>query len=178
MRISAWSSDVCSSDLALDSLGVEEVALLGWSAGGLFSLGAASPSSGLHPRVRAVLLVGTLPPVEAYADADLVAELGPRRRPFVELAAEVPPKELAAEVAPYLVPQPLAPDMALEHVLEGAGDEGRAELAMVPGAAEQMAVALMASVQQGLRSEEHTSELQSLMRISYAVFCLKKKKKT
>src|SRR3546814_10011180 len=28
----------------------------------------------------------------------------------------------------------------------------------------------------GRRSEEHTSELQSLMRISYAVFCLKKKK--
>src|SRR3546814_8515157 len=28
------------------------------------------------------------------------------------------------------------------------------------------------------RSEEHTSELQSLMRITYAVFCLKKKKKT
>src|SRR3546814_3627369 len=28
------------------------------------------------------------------------------------------------------------------------------------------------------RSEEHTSELQTLMRISYAVFCLKKKKKT
>src|SRR3546814_4510725 len=30
----------------------------------------------------------------------------------------------------------------------------------------------------GLRSEEHTSEIQSLMRISYAVFCLKKKKPT
>src|SRR3546814_2280084 len=30
----------------------------------------------------------------------------------------------------------------------------------------------------GGRSEEHTSELQSLMRISYAVFCLKKKKMT
>src|SRR3546814_3188435 len=29
----------------------------------------------------------------------------------------------------------------------------------------------------GIRSEEHTSELQSLMRISYAVFCLKKKQK-
>src|SRR3546814_3245034 len=29
----------------------------------------------------------------------------------------------------------------------------------------------------GIRSEEHTSELQSLMRISYAVFCLKKKNK-
>src|SRR3546814_2560339 len=31
--------------------------------------------------------------------------------------------------------------------------------------------------QAGRRSEEHTSELQSLMRISYAVFCLKKKKR-
>src|SRR3546814_10022292 len=31
---------------------------------------------------------------------------------------------------------------------------------------------------EGLRSEEHTSELQSLMRISYAVFCLKKKNST
>src|SRR3546814_7205243 len=30
--------------------------------------------------------------------------------------------------------------------------------------------------ERGVRSEEHTSELQSLMRISYAVFCLKKKK--
>src|SRR3546814_10281505 len=32
------------------------------------------------------------------------------------------------------------------------------------------------SSKSGVRSEEHTSELQSLMRISYAVFCLKKKK--
>src|SRR3546814_9991229 len=31
---------------------------------------------------------------------------------------------------------------------------------------------------EAVRSEEHTSELQSLMRISYAVFCLKKKKQT
>src|SRR3546814_6830232 len=33
-----------------------------------------------------------------------------------------------------------------------------------------------AGVRAPVRSEEHTSELQSLMRISYAVFCLKKKK--
>src|SRR3546814_5934835 len=42
-------------------------------------------------------------------------------------------------------------------------------------------VAELASVNTSIvdveRSEEHTSELQSLMRISYAVFCLKKKKK-
>src|SRR3546814_9206664 len=36
---------------------------------------------------------------------------------------------------------------------------------------------LLPEVTRKLRSEEHTSELQSLMRISYAVFCLKKKKK-
>src|SRR3546814_4116787 len=35
-----------------------------------------------------------------------------------------------------------------------------------------------ASAQEVTRSEEHTSELQSLMRISYAVFCLKKKTTT
>src|SRR3546814_11367788 len=33
----------------------------------------------------------------------------------------------------------------------------------------------LTSIKDGPRSEEHTSELQSLMRISYAVFCLKKK---
>src|SRR3546814_16290677 len=43
---------------------------------------------------------------------------------------------------------------------------------------EQRAVAVAVALDDGehLRSEEHTSELQSLMRISYAVFCLKKKK--
>src|SRR3546814_18314324 len=35
---------------------------------------------------------------------------------------------------------------------------------------------VMTGQPQDIRSEEHTSELQSLMRISYAVFCLKKKK--
>src|SRR3546814_9061305 len=36
---------------------------------------------------------------------------------------------------------------------------------------------ILVTVPLAVRSEEHTSELQSLMRISYAVFCLKKKKK-
>src|SRR3546814_3418303 len=38
-------------------------------------------------------------------------------------------------------------------------------------------IAYRLSIAQPTRSEEHTSELQSLMRISYAVFCLKKKNK-
>src|SRR3546814_7241082 len=37
-------------------------------------------------------------------------------------------------------------------------------------------IQLSGDIPKALRSEEHTSELQSLMRISYAVFCLKKKK--
>src|SRR3546814_6524850 len=42
-----------------------------------------------------------------------------------------------------------------------------------PGIARRIALGLAQRLE---RSEEHTSELQSLMRISYAVFCLKKKK--
>src|SRR3546814_2970282 len=43
--------------------------------------------------------------------------------------------------------------------------------------ADVQAIETMRTATGGTRSEEHTSELQSLMRISYAVFCLKKQKK-
>src|SRR3546814_9759689 len=46
------------------------------------------------------------------------------------------------------------------------------------GANEAHAEVTTTAGRQDIRSEEHTSELQSLMRISYAVFCLTKKKKT
>src|SRR3546814_1375528 len=55
----------------------------------------------------------------------------------------------------------------------GAGDLGTLTAAyFVTFAAAQLPVGILLD----RRSEEHTSELQSLMRISYAVFCLKKKK--
>src|SRR3546814_3833577 len=50
--------------------------------------------------------------------------------------------------------------------------------AIVAKGVELTAAARHGDVELSARSEEHTSELQSLMRISYAVFCLKKKKKT
>jgi pimeloyl-ACP methyl ester carboxylesterase len=131
----------------LDHLEIDHVGLIGWSAGGLFALAAAGV---LGARVTRVVLVGTLPPVEAYDDAALVAALGPRRRGFVELAAELPAAELAAEVAPYLVPQPLDASTARDHVLEGAGERGRAELAAVPGSVVQLELGLAGSVAQGL----------------------------
>ena len=141
----------------LDELAIERTILLGWSAGGLFALAAAAE---LGERVLALGLVATVPPVEAYADSGVVAALGPGRRPFVELAAELQPTELAAEMVPYLVPRPLTPDLALAHVLESAGDLGRAELAAVPGAAERLAEALAESVRGGDGGLAHDLVLQ------------------
>src|SRR3546814_10041140 len=69
------------------------------------------------------------------------------------------------------------------HLASGRGSSGVAGQAALasfhellrPGVVQALRDAFLAA-QLG-RSEEHTSELQSLMRISYAVFCLKKKKK-
>jgi pimeloyl-ACP methyl ester carboxylesterase len=137
--------------VALDELGIERATLLGWSAGGLSALAAATV---LADRVDHVVLVGTVAPIEAAADDAVLAATGPARRSFVALAAGlladgVPAAAIAEEVAPSLVPDPLDPAIALEHVLEGAGEVGRRELARVPGAAEQLAAALCAAVAAG-----------------------------
>src|SRR3546814_6030666 len=67
--------------------------------------------------------------------------------------------------------QPLRPE---EQVAVIAFAERAAQL--TPERQEELAdIAEPATGARGERSEEHTSELQSLMRISYAVFCLKKK---
>src|SRR3546814_10031186 len=79
----------------------------------------------------------------------------------------------------------------VQTALQPAGGRGRIDLAHInthgTGAVARLFAGLQlpavglagnfyAAFQQGDRSEEHTSELQSLMRISYAVFCLKKQK--
>src|SRR3546814_10878199 len=59
-------------------------------------------------------------------------------------------------------------------LLDGLGSAYRMmEVAVKPHAC---SARVQSAVEAAARSEEHTSELQSLMRISYAVFCLKKKK--
>src|SRR3546814_9196170 len=65
------------------------------------------------------------------------------------------------------------PARILQHVaLDDAGQEGAVVAHADHRVHDRVAIGHAAQV----RSEEHTSELQSLMRISYAVFCLKKKK--
>src|SRR3546814_5294763 len=61
--------------------------------------------------------------------------------------------------------------------VEARSDEERRRYAELQVHAESRRVEKLLAGPTGARSEEHTSELQSLMRISYAVFCLKKKKK-
>jgi pimeloyl-ACP methyl ester carboxylesterase len=133
----------------LDHLDLPDACLLGWSAGGLAALAAASV---LGPRAAGLALVATVPPVEAYRDESVLAALGPSRRAFAELAVEVPAAELATEVAPYLVPLPITAELALEHVLEGAGEHGRAELAEVPGADAALARGVLGSVAHGVEA--------------------------
>ena len=141
----------------LDHLGLPHTLMLGWSSGGLWALAAATV---LGERVSGVGLVAPVPPIEAYRDPALLAALAPGRRQVVELALSESATALAAEIAPFLVPDPLTPALALAHVLEGAGERGRAELAEVPGAAEQLGRALAASVEGGRGGIEHDIVLQ------------------
>src|SRR3546814_9546316 len=65
---------------------------------------------------------------------------------------------------------------AVDHAVEQRNDQGLHENVLISGS--HAAAKPHDAWPRGARSEEHTSELQSLMRISYAVFCLKKKKAT
>src|SRR3546814_8794861 len=113
MRISDWSSDVCSSDLAVD---------------------------GFRPARPAVHRKADLGELARAVGAE-VAETEHADRPALRCRRD--------DLVPRAAPQ-------------GVFDLGQAAV----------------EAQHLQRSEEHTSELQSLMRISYAVFCLKKKNHT
>src|SRR3546814_4213630 len=81
----------------------------------------------------------------------------------------------------YAVPSGIDPERQLRSdartVQIGRCDLRQAVAGEERSGADDQAVARRLGQAGARRSEEHTSELQSLMRISYAVFCLKKKKK-
>src|SRR3546814_3257883 len=80
--------------------------------------------------------------------------------------------------APQDLAETAADDRPAQHLQAGRTAAGRLRLPFGrPGASRSVKrrPVKRRPVKPGQRSEEHTSELQSLMRISYAVFCLKKK---
>src|SRR3546814_4658635 len=122
MRISDWSSDVCSSDLVIFQVFPPEKR---GTAMGIYGMGVVLAPA-LGPTLGGVM-------VDEYSWRDV-----------------------------FLVVLPIC---AIAIV---------AAAAFLPGRDPHIVERKRFDVT-GFRSEEHTSELQSLMRISYAVFCLKKK---
>src|SRR3546814_6031397 len=118
MRISDWSSDVCSSDLG---------------------------ESIRRPATQ---------------------HCGDIRRPCIgrQIRQQAGPRH-GARIEPTFVDLH-APDITVEQIVEAGRDAGQRIFESLIGHAR--------FAHDQIRSEEHTSELQSLMRISYAVLCLKK----
>src|SRR3546814_10153962 len=86
---------------------------------------------------------------------------------------------VAQEAVGLRGPRGLVGAAVVDAWMPGAADEGFHRARLLPGKKRPRAARPRpwGFEESGGRSEEHTSELQSLMRISYAVFCLKKKKK-
>src|SRR3546814_1416155 len=135
MRISDWSSDVCSSDLAarLRQSCRSHPPQSSWARS------AVAPSSGLFP----------IHPASATSHAH-------RSSHIAQNHCSAPHGRYSRA---HHVAKPEKP--FVRHSRVDPRPRGR------PASA---------AIRRRPRSEEHTSELQSLMRISYAVFCLKKKK--
>src|SRR3546814_2828823 len=91
-------------------------------------------------------------------------------------AADAAPHVQTIDRGPRLTAEPAARRRGDQLVIHALQSVDRACLRGIATEAASREVLLVARARRQ-RSEEHTSELQSLMRISYAVFCLKKKKK-
>src|SRR3546814_8886939 len=137
MRISYWSSDVCSSDLVREAVLAED----------------------LQDDVASALLLKDPAVGRTAEEPEPGTQCRAVGRETVGDAAIVEPADQPVEMALAI----LGKLQRNRHVL--------AEHRL------QRNVAITAD-QVEFRSEEHTSELQSLMRSTYAVFCWKKKKKT
>src|SRR3546814_8952684 len=129
MRISDWSSDVCSSDLRL--------------------------THSFSNRSR----VSTF---REFRTAEKAAELAPAFNHVAHAPVSLARLDRRGAIKQCRLPRRLA-SYPLPLAVSG--------LFKFPG------MDVVIPCPDASRSEEHTSELQSLMRISYAVFCLKKKKK-
>src|SRR3546814_159641 len=182
MRISDWSSDVCSSDLPTSKSWLQKF------------LGVDAPETRIEKASNAVDLFQKMmvAATDSLATNNRTAELTPMAR-----------KDLDAHPDQVFVVEVYVPatDTGAEHILKredftvyGLGEDvydalwknnpvktGVRNRAIDYSRSYFLIAVMVDGVLQWRmvprpRSEEHTSELQSLMRISYAVFCLKKTK--
>src|SRR3546814_6318940 len=146
MRISDWSSDVCSSDLDT----CDEERLLG------------------------VSLTGVCDNLNLLGEADVLATL---RETVVETNKEWADR---LGIAPSVATTCVKPSGTVSQLVNSSSGlhTRHSPYYLRTVRADNKDPLTQFLKASGIRSEEHTSELQSLMRISYAVFCLKKKTTT
>src|SRR3546814_6469203 len=187
MRISDWSSDVCSSDLcaarphrADEAVDPATSLLPYFGTGGLVMGRAGRDIFELVGPDRAIGLGLRQARGVPLRHLHVIVGVGVRnRRDLDQLGAERAKRVL------LLLALRLGDDDDGAHA-ERVGDHGEADAGIAGSALDNDAAGLQHAagervaddIERRPRSEEHTSELQSLMRISYAVFCLKKKKNT
>src|SRR3546814_427997 len=167
MRISDWSSDVCSSDLislpapmtdlfvANDKIADVQVR----SSRQLYVFGKTSGETSIYATDASGRVVFST-----------VARVGNNIETIDQmLTLAMPEAKIAANTMNGFV--------LLTGTVQSPGDAAEAEQLVQAFVGDDTKVLSRLRTATPLRSEEHTSELPSLMRISYAVFCLKKKKK-
>src|SRR3546814_2869434 len=207
MRISDWSSDVCSSDLVY-LRAAEEAAKVSSYLGKIPQLDPSKENiaDGLseffgvaaklqlvsqpetsnlagelvtrYGEILMILLAKASPVHDLNTDIRIASDFYDRNQAEVARAlAEMTQLNESGEKNPARF---AALDRSLKNAQEAANHfhaERSKAYAQHANAMREYMIALFQEVRSvaRLRSEEHTSELQSLMRISYAVFCLKKK---
>src|SRR3546814_7703419 len=162
MRISDWSSDVCSSDLSAPGLERER---LDQNLPACPSIVGDEPLRSQRGRARERLPC---------------ARPDPGRRATSSIRAQrlADAEAMGQDRCPRRAGRRQAPPVGRRAVVHDGGGRGaRRRSAALEGQA-QPAHRVEPRRRRSCRSEEHTSELQSLMRISYAVFCLKKNNPT
>src|SRR3546814_10459574 len=147
MRISDWSSDVCSSDLSITPYE---------NAGSAAQLRYFVASTDPINAIQFYVAAGNMTSGTAYL-------LGMKKSSGGGNSIGVQLSRSSNQSLPH------ASTDKIEWNVEDKNDDG-----MFDSGTSNTDINIL---EDGWRSEEHTSELQSLMRISYAVFCLKKKNK-
>src|SRR3546814_12667945 len=184
MRISDWSSDVCSSDLLLHPYAIRPIQQFAYSTG------KNASEMGMVIDAMDLLYARNLDGFAIVSsDADFTPLVMRLRNDGVAVygfGEEKTPEPFvkACSVFLYLeklgAPEGEARDAAAttkartQHELQGDAALARILRNAVDAAQGDDGWSHLGAVGSHIRSEEHTSELQSLMRNSYAVFCLKK----